>query len=77
MRSGLMVVKGGSMASRQLFHSIQRWKCGRGRTDRDRGDSRKGGNHFPVRVHRIVAFELVLFTCCQLVLSITIFPRMD
>ena len=37
----------------------------------------KGGSHFPERVHRIVAFELVLFTCYQSVLTITIFLGLD
>lgn len=62
-RSGLMVEMGGSMATYQLLS----WNRGaRRRTDRDSGDSRKGGSHFPSRSHRIVAFELVLFTCCRL-----------
>ena len=36
------------------------------RTERDKGDIKKGGNHFPDaldRSHRIVALEFVLFTC--------------
>jgi len=47
-------------------------------TDLDRGVSRKGGNHFPVRVHRMVAFELVLFTCCRSVTqTLIILHRVD
>ena len=53
------------MASCQLCRIPKRKGC----TDLERGDSRKGGSQFPVRIHRIVAFELVLFTCSQLVLS--------
>lgn len=54
-----------------------RLKSRAGRTDRDRGDNRKGGNHFPESVHRMVAFELVLFTCYPSVLLDPIFPGMD
>jgi len=48
------------MADRQLMN--QRSMVGR--SDRDRGERRNGGSHFPDSVHRIVAFEFVLFTCC-------------
>jgi hypothetical protein len=60
MISGLKVGMGGSMARHQYVFRDS-WEGGR--TDRDRGGRRNGGNHFPVRVQRIVAFELVLFTC--------------
>jgi len=36
------------------------------RTERDKGDIKNGGNHFPDaldRSHRTVALEFVLFTC--------------
>ena len=62
------------MASCQLCRIPKRKGC----TDLDRGESRKGGSHFPVRVHRIVAFELVLFTCCRSVSqSLIILHRVD